>query len=120
MILREFLKSPDSLQLVLVLSAVNVLSSITGRAKDQIVRVQSEELRCMLQAAVFEKSLKLSSKARLMYPASKIINISSSDVEALRSYAAKVHDLWSSLFQIISIAVLIFLILDISSFYGLR
>lgn len=73
----------------------------------------------MLQAAVFAKSLKLSSKARFAYPASKIINISSTDVQSLRIYASRVHDLWSSLFQIIAIAALIFLIIGTSCFYGL-
>lgn len=118
MILRDFLNSPPSLRLVWTLFLVNILSSITGRAKDQIGRVQAEQIACMLQTAVYEKSLELSTKARLKYPAAKIINISNTDVAALKDYFAKVHDLWSCLFQIFAIAFLVHSILGSRSLYG--
>jgi hypothetical protein len=72
----------------------------------------------MLRATIFEKSLHLSPKERVVYPPEKIINMSGIDVEAVGMYVWKIHEIWSAPLQIVVIAVLVVSIMGASGLCG--
>lgn len=89
-----------------MLVVVTILATVCGRAKDEVCRVQSAWIECMLRSAIFDKSLRLSPASRLVHPPAKIINITAVDVGFLTNYVLKIHDVWSSPIQIVGIAIL--------------
>lgn len=72
----------------------------------------------MLKAGLFEKALWLSADSRTKFPEATIINISTHDVAYFQNYFLKVHDLWSSLFQIFVIFYMVFSLLGQSCLPG--
>lgn len=89
-----------------MLVVANVLATLAGRAKNQVVRTKSTWFEAMLQTAIFEKSLRLSPAARVAHPPAQIINMSAVDVNFVSTYVLKIHDIWVAPLQILVIAML--------------
>lgn len=106
LILHALLKDTQNATLGCLLVVANVLATLAGRAKNQVVRTQSTWVETMLQTAIFEKSLRLSPAARIAHPPAQIINMSAFDVSFVATYVLKIHDIWVAPLQIIAIAVL--------------
>lgn len=120
MILRQLLQNPREVSHFVALFGVSVLATVTGRAKDQICRVLSIRASSLLQLAIFQKSLRFSNLAHLRCPVGKVLGSSTMDMMLIRNYILKVHDIWSSLIQLVLIAVLVFELLGPSGIAGRR
>ncbi|KAI9727742.1 MAG: hypothetical protein M1834_007981 [Cirrosporium novae-zelandiae] len=118
LVLHEVLSSPKTIHLAVILFLVTIFATLTGRAKDQICRVLAARLSAMLQSAIFEKSLRLSSPARMDHSVGNIISSSTNDMVFLRNYFVKVHDIWSGPFQLIVIFFLVVKIMGPSGLVG--
>ena len=105
---------------VVLLFSVNILGTLCGRAKDQICRVQSTLIASMLKGGLYNKSLRLSAASQTIFPAGKIINMSSHDVAFIRNYFVKVHDLWSATLQIIIIFMIVLWIMGRTCLLGIE
>lgn len=116
-LLRRLLQEA-TVQNVILLFFVSLVATLSGRAKDQVCRVQATFMSAMLKAGLYEKCLYMSPQSRAMYPAGTIITVSSHDVSFFRNYFLKVHDIWSSVMQIIIISLLVFWILGPSCLIG--
>lgn len=118
LILRELLKGSQNITLGCMLIGANLLATLSGRAKNQVVRTQSTWVETMVQTAIFEKSLRLSPAARIAHPPAQIINMSTVDTDFISTYFLKIHDIWVAPLQIITIVVLASSILGPSAFVG--
>lgn len=118
LILHELLKDTRNMAVAWLLVATNVLATLVGRAKNQVVRTQSTWVEAMLKTAIFEKSLRLSPAARIAHPPAQIINMSAVDVDFIGTYVLMIHDVWVAPLQIIVIAVLAFGIIGPSALVG--
>ncbi len=68
-----------------------------------------------MNAALYRKSLRLSSSARQQFPPGKITNMISSDAQRVEMFITLIHTMWTAPLQIVLITV--FLILELR--YGL-
>lgn len=102
-----------------LLVGTNLLATLAGRAKNQVVRTHSTWVEAMLKTAIFEKSLRLSPAARIAHPPAQIINLSAVDVDFVSTYVLMIHDVWVAPIQIIIIAILAFSIIGPSALAGL-
>lgn len=101
-----------------LLVAANVVATLSGRAKNQVVRTQSAWAEAMLKTSIFEKSLRLSPAARIAHPPAQIINMSAVDVDFVATYVLMIHDVWVAPLQIIIIVILAFSIIGPSALVG--
>ncbi|KAF3767031.1 P-loop containing nucleoside triphosphate hydrolase protein [Cryphonectria parasitica EP155] len=106
LLLRLLLLDTHSATLAWLLVGANIVATLAGRAKNQVVRTQSTWVEVMLRTAIFEKSLRLSPAARRVHPPAQIINMSAVDVDFLSAYVLKIHDIWVAPLQITAIVVL--------------
>ncbi|KAL1826245.1 hypothetical protein ACET3Z_004657 [Daucus carota] len=75
-------------------------------------------LRSTLVAAVFRKSLRLTSEGREKFPPGRITNMMTTDANALQRICQQLHNLWSSPFRIIMALVLLYQQLGVASILG--
>ncbi|KAL8091101.1 ABC transporter C family member 12-like isoform X1 [Apium graveolens] len=75
-------------------------------------------LRSTLVAAVFRKSLRLTSEGREKFPPGRITNMMTTDANALQRICQQLHGLWSLPFRIILALVLLYQQLGVSSILG--
>ncbi|KGQ04390.1 ABC transporter C family member 1 [Beauveria bassiana D1-5] len=118
LILHRFLRSTDSVSLASAMVLCTLLATLCGRAKDQVCRVHSAWIECMLRSVIFDKSLHLSPAARISHPPAKVINVNAVDVSFLTNYVLKIHDVWAAPLQIMGIAVLTFGVMGWTSVFG--
>ncbi|KAI1703946.1 ABC transporter transmembrane region domain-containing protein [Ditylenchus destructor] len=76
------------------------------------------KLQTVLTAAVYKKSLRLSSASKRERTAGEIINLMAIDIEAFQNISSQIHQLWSSPFQIIIALIYLFNTLGISALPG--
>ncbi|KAM7211688.1 P-loop containing nucleoside triphosphate hydrolase protein [Rhypophila decipiens] len=105
-ILHRLLITPRSVPLAVTLIATTILSTLLGRARDQVCRTHAIWTEGMLRSTIFVKALRLSASARVDHPPAKIINLSAVDVDFLSNYVLRLHDIWSAPLQILAIACL--------------
>ena len=117
LILRKLLQNPSATGVV-ILFVINLSGTLSSRSKDQVSRVHSNLIASMLKFGLYNKSLHLSAKSQLEFPAGTIINLSSHDVAFLCDYFLKVHDIWSAISQRIIIIVIITWIMGSPSVIG--
>lgn len=79
---------------------VSFLAILTGRSKDQIVRMLAMRTSAKLQSSIFKKSMCFSCSARATNPLGSILSVSTHDMEFIRNYLIKVHDIWSGPLQL--------------------
>lgn len=118
LILHSFLQSTDSVSLASAMVVCTLLATLCGRSKDQVCRVHSAWIECMLRSVIFDKSFHLSPAARISHPPAKVINVNAVDVGFLTNYVLKIHDVWSAPLQIIGIAFLTFGVMGWTSVFG--
>lgn len=118
LILHRFLQSTDSVPLAFGMLLCTLLATLCGRAKDQVCRVHSAWIECMLRSVIFDKGFHLSPAARISHPPAKVINVNAVDVSFLTNYVLKIHDVWSAPLQIIGIAVLTYRVMGWTSIFG--
>ncbi|WOG86165.1 hypothetical protein DCAR_0205366 [Daucus carota subsp. sativus] len=75
-------------------------------------------LRSTLVAAVFRKSLRLTTEGREKFPPGRITNMMTTDANALQKICQQLHGLWSSPFRIIMALVLLYQQLGVASILG--
>ena len=102
----------------LSLVLVSILGTLTERAKDQVCRVHAIWIKTMLRSAIFEKGLSLSPEERVSYPPEMIINMSTVDVDTVGLYVFRIHELWSSPLQLVTITLLVVRIMGSSALWG--
>ncbi|KAI1698658.1 ABC transporter transmembrane region domain-containing protein [Ditylenchus destructor] len=76
------------------------------------------KLQTVLTAAVYKKTLRLSSASKRERTAGEIINLMAIDIEAFQNISSQIHQLWSSPFQIIIALIYLFNTLGISALPG--
>ncbi|KAG9158028.1 hypothetical protein Leryth_000183, partial [Lithospermum erythrorhizon] len=75
-------------------------------------------LRSTLVAAIFRKSLRLTHESHKQFPSGKIMNMMTSDANALQQICQQLHGLWSAPFRIIISVVLLYKQLGVASLLG--
>lgn len=75
-------------------------------------------LRATLVAAVFRKSLRLTHEGRRKFGSGKIMNLMTTDAEALQQVCQQLHSLWSAPFRIVVSMVLLYKQLGVASLFG--
>lgn len=118
MLLHVLLDDLRNWRIFLLMILSTLLATLAGRAKDQICGVQSCRVAVMIKAAILQYSLRLSPDARTQYPAGKIINLSTGDVNLLKTYTLKVHDIWTGPIQVAAIFVLVVQLIGLSGISG--
>jgi ABC-type phosphate/phosphonate transport system permease subunit len=103
---------------VACLFGTSLLGSLTGRAKDQVCRIQAIHVASVLKSGLFEKSLELSVDGRASFPPATTINIFSHDLAFFQNYLLKFHDIWSAVLQILVVAAFATWILGPSAIPG--
>jgi ATP-binding cassette subfamily C (CFTR/MRP) protein 10 len=119
MILHLLLQDLHNKVLVTLLIVLSLTATLAGRTKDQMCRMQMNRVGGMLQAVIYSHGLKLSPESRSVYPAGKIITLMTNDVEFLKNYVFKIHDIWSSPLQLAVIMLLVVFLIGSSGFYGM-
>nr|XP_027190431.1 ABC transporter C family member 12-like isoform X3 [Cicer arietinum] len=76
------------------------------------------QLRSTLVAAVFRKSLRLTHESRKKFSSGKLMNMITTDANALQEVCQQLHGLWSAPFRIIIAMVLLYQELGVASFIG--
>ena len=76
-------------------------------------------LRTSLISAVFEKSLRLSTNARQLFPAGKIMNIMANDISRIDFMMMLFHLLWVGPLQLVTTFILLYWLTGVSSLVGL-
>ncbi|KAM7198968.1 multidrug resistance-associated protein 4 [Rhypophila sp. PSN 637] len=87
-ILHRLLITTRSVPLAVSLIATTILSTLLGRARDQVCRTHATWIDGMLGSTIFAKALRLSASARVDHPPAKIINLSAVDVAFLSIFTA--------------------------------
>ncbi|WJX30575.1 Multidrug resistance-associated protein 9 [Trifolium repens] len=75
-------------------------------------------LRSTLVAAIFRKSLRLTHESRKNFSMGKLMNMITTDANALQQICEQLHGLWSAPFQIIIAMVLLYQQLGVASLVG--
>ncbi|KAJ7969064.1 ABC transporter C family member 2-like [Quillaja saponaria] len=75
-------------------------------------------LRSTLVAAVFQKSLRLTHEGRKKFSSGKIMNLMTTDADALQQICVQLHELWSAPFRIIIALILLYQQLGVASILG--
>ncbi|XHG05672.1 hypothetical protein AWENTII_008890 [Aspergillus wentii] len=117
--LHLFLQDLHNVSYLVFLATATFLATLSRCAKDQICRVQSNQIDTMLRSAIFQHGLRLSPESRKAYPAGKIINLSTNDVRFIKNYILKVHEIWSAPLQLAFIMVLIVRLIGLSGLCGM-
>ncbi|KAG5033435.1 hypothetical protein JHK85_017417 [Glycine max] len=75
-------------------------------------------LRSTLVAAIFRKSLRLTNDGRKNFPSGRLMNMITSDANALQQICQQLHGLWSAPFRITVAIVLLYQQLGVASLIG--
>ncbi|KAM0738275.1 hypothetical protein ACQRIT_006012 [Beauveria bassiana] len=105
LILHRFLQSTDSVSSASAMVLCTLLATLCGRAEDQVCRVHSAWIECMLRSVIFEKSLHLSPAARISHPPAKVINVNAVDIIGIAVLTFGVMG-WTSMFGFGLVAVI--------------
>ncbi|RYQ86551.1 hypothetical protein Ahy_B10g106219 isoform C [Arachis hypogaea] len=76
------------------------------------------QLRSTLVAAIFRKSLRLTNEGRKKFSSGKLMNMITTDANALQQICQQLHGLWSAPFRIIIAMVLLYQQLGVASLIG--
>ncbi|KAK8685566.1 hypothetical protein V6N13_041566 [Hibiscus sabdariffa] len=84
----------------------------------QIIWRVGFRVRSTLVAAIFHKSLRLNHEVRKNFPSGKIMNMITTDVNAIEGVCKQLHVMWSAPFSIINAMVLLYQQLGVASLFG--
>ncbi|KAJ3181681.1 ATP-binding cassette sub- C member 8 [Geranomyces variabilis] len=87
--------------------ALLLLSNFARRYHDQTVKVIGLNVRTLLLAGMYKKSLKLSPAARLAHPAGHVISMIGQDIEVQNELLPYLHQIWATPVQIVVVFALV-------------
>ncbi|KAI8589029.1 P-loop containing nucleoside triphosphate hydrolase protein [Geranomyces variabilis] len=87
--------------------ALLLVSNFARRYHDQTVKVIGLNVRTLLLAGMYKKSLKLSPAARLAHPAGHVISMIGQDIEVQNELLPYLHQIWATPVQIIVVFALV-------------
>jgi len=96
-----------------------MINTISVNRYFHLVVLVGFRVRTALTGTIYEKSFKLSSKARQEFSTGKIVNLMSTDTSRIETVCSFLHYIWSGIFQILVIVGLLYGLLGWSAFIGL-
>ncbi|KAJ7298462.1 hypothetical protein O6H91_Y577300 [Diphasiastrum complanatum] len=115
---KEFSLIEGSL-LVFSLFVAKCTEVLTDHQRNFLSARLSLSAKSILIAAVFHKSLRISSFARQSHGTGHIVNYMSVDVQEVANFTTNIHDLWIMPVQIVLALVILFKVIGLSTFAGL-
>ncbi|KAJ7551059.1 hypothetical protein O6H91_07G132200 [Diphasiastrum complanatum] len=109
----------EGTELVLLLFVAKCTEVLTDHQRNFISAKLSLAAKSILIAAVYRKSLRLSTAARQKHGTGQIVNYMSVDVQEVATFTTNIHDLWIMPLQIIMALAILFRVVGISTLAGL-
>jgi ABC-type transport system involved in cytochrome bd biosynthesis fused ATPase/permease subunit len=96
----------NGILLALILFACQFSAAFFESLRDSINRRIAHVLQTSLTGAIYEKSFRVSPRAKLLYPQGKIVSMVGQDIKAINNGFLNVHAFWTIPLQLITAIVL--------------